>query len=497
MESPQIECQLDGIEWSLNCRYAVCAISIKEISSDQQPQLPQSSQATALATNKNEQKPAVVVIQVYDTASRTVISEDMGLDCGYKKTVYHYASVIKQHPVRENVFLTCFDGGIALMYDIKAMKIIQEIVEYGIYSIDQFTMNNAVDVDFSSDGDYIALASFYGTLSLYSNQSHRVQRYLATRVQQFFSYDVEKHDHNPYESQEQQPQLCGYELNPYEMQPGPPILGRFQRQNRSLTREQRLQEAEEFERKRIFAQEFAEEEEKFVKDQLLDGLRQGYFNVSANNVSNASQNANEDILIMPLNAQEASPRALANDQQRQPASFMQMDSPARVENRNWRGNGGHSRGIIDEDMRSGSDQALLEDDGRAGSQRRGARQGGRRLHQNQRQRLVRYDELAEDVDNAFDEDQVMSDDESERDDEPSDEELDDQDGEDERMSGEDGSVGEETSQRDQESDVICRTRRRGARPGRAPEQGARDQLPDPQLNHEEDEMLSRRRGRTQ
>jgi len=60
-------------------------------------------------------------------------------------------------------------------------------------------MNNQVDVDFSSDGDYIALSSFFGTVSLYTNQSHQMQRYQCTRVQQFFMYDNEKHAENLYE----------------------------------------------------------------------------------------------------------------------------------------------------------------------------------------------------------------------------------------------------------------------------------------------------------
>ena len=75
---------------------------------------------------------------------------------------------MKSHPFKQNVLLACFDGGINILYDIQSMQIIQEIIEYGIYSIDQFTMNNAVDVDFSQDGDYIAFSSIYGTLSLYS-----------------------------------------------------------------------------------------------------------------------------------------------------------------------------------------------------------------------------------------------------------------------------------------------------------------------------------------
>jgi len=60
-------------------------------------------------------------------------------------------------------------------------------------------MNNAVDVDFSSDGEYMAFTSIFGTLSLYSTQQHCQDLYAGTRVQQFFNYDNQKHDHNVYE----------------------------------------------------------------------------------------------------------------------------------------------------------------------------------------------------------------------------------------------------------------------------------------------------------
>lgn len=44
-------------------------------------------------------------------------------------------------------------------------------------------MNNALDVDFSSDGQYLALTSLYGTVSLYTTETHREAQYQGTRVQ--------------------------------------------------------------------------------------------------------------------------------------------------------------------------------------------------------------------------------------------------------------------------------------------------------------------------
>ena len=43
---------------------------------------------------------------------------------------------MKAHPIHDNILLACFDGGITLIYDVSSQEIIQEIVEYGIYSID-------------------------------------------------------------------------------------------------------------------------------------------------------------------------------------------------------------------------------------------------------------------------------------------------------------------------------------------------------------------------
>jgi hypothetical protein len=60
-------------------------------------------------------------------------------------------------------------------------------------------MNNAVDVDFTADGEYLAMSSIYGTLTLYSTSANKKHQYLGTRVQQFFPYDDQMHDHNPYE----------------------------------------------------------------------------------------------------------------------------------------------------------------------------------------------------------------------------------------------------------------------------------------------------------
>ena len=89
---------------------------------------------------------------------------------------------MRTHIVLEDIVVTNFNGGFCILYDICRMQVLQKIVKYGIYSIDQFTMNNMVDVEWSAYGNYLALSSYYGTMSLYSNQKHCKAGYSSTRV---------------------------------------------------------------------------------------------------------------------------------------------------------------------------------------------------------------------------------------------------------------------------------------------------------------------------
>lgn len=139
------ECQIDGIEWSLTGRYAYCAISVKELQPEEEKSAATNSQ------RRENQKPAIVKIHVYDTYTKRVI-ENLDKACRLGKDIKNYACILKKHPVKDNILLGCFDGGISVLYDVDRRQIIQRIDELGIYSIDQFTMNNAVDVDFSADG---------------------------------------------------------------------------------------------------------------------------------------------------------------------------------------------------------------------------------------------------------------------------------------------------------------------------------------------------------
>jgi len=44
--------------------------------------------------------------------------------------------VLKAHPTREDIILSCFDGGTTVLYDVRRRRVIQQIEEYGIYSIE-------------------------------------------------------------------------------------------------------------------------------------------------------------------------------------------------------------------------------------------------------------------------------------------------------------------------------------------------------------------------
>ena len=108
--------------------------------------------------------------------------QNLDVTCGLGSEMVNYSSVLKAHPLNEDILLSCFDGGTTILYDVRSLKIIQQIVEYGIYSIEQFAMNNAVDVDFTSDGEYMAFTSIFGTLSLYSTEIYKQAQYGGTRV---------------------------------------------------------------------------------------------------------------------------------------------------------------------------------------------------------------------------------------------------------------------------------------------------------------------------
>lgn len=148
----ELICAIDCANWSCNGRYALCAINIKKQSENSQ--------------ENKDNKQAIVKIKVFDTVSGKEI-KNLNKACGHKNMV-GFACTMKSHPFNDDILVVSYDGGINILYDLKQHTVLQEIVEYGIYSIDQFTMNNQMDVDFSPCGDWLAFSSVFGTLSLYT-----------------------------------------------------------------------------------------------------------------------------------------------------------------------------------------------------------------------------------------------------------------------------------------------------------------------------------------
>lgn len=96
---------------------------------------------------------------MYDTAIRRLLSTDLSKSCGQKRKTKNFAYVMKAHPQDDHILLSCFDSGLVVIYDLRNMSIIQEIVEHSIYSIEILCMNNSLDIDFSPDGQFLALSS--------------------------------------------------------------------------------------------------------------------------------------------------------------------------------------------------------------------------------------------------------------------------------------------------------------------------------------------------
>ncbi len=81
-------------------------------------------------------------------------------------------------------------------------------------------------------------------------------------MQQFFQFDIERQPDNPFERITDRPQICGYNMVPYEVQPAKPLI-RFA-PNPALT-------PKEFERNLLLGIELGRMEEQYYSDQLTLG----------------------------------------------------------------------------------------------------------------------------------------------------------------------------------------------------------------------------------
>ena len=122
--------------------------------------------------------------------------------------------------------MTGSDGGTLILWNIQTKQILYKFSQYGVYSIDGYVMDNPLDGKFSRDGRAFVAGNQLGTISIFSCDTVAHQ-YEATRVQQFFMFDGARDTSNPFEKVENKPQICGYNMIPYEVQPTRSLIGRF------------------------------------------------------------------------------------------------------------------------------------------------------------------------------------------------------------------------------------------------------------------------------
>lgn len=137
----------------------------------------------------------------------------------------------------------------------------------------------------------------------------------------------------------------------------------------------KMQDADDFKRRLIFAVEFAQEEEKFIRDQLTDGLRLGYFNMN-------SQNELDEMMMAGGGDVGIRPGFSPPRQQRLISQFMNVAESSPLINQPMFG-----------DDHDGSDDEMLEEN--QPSRRR------RRQRHRPRQNLLRLEEgTNEDIENT-------------------------------------------------------------------------------------------------
>lgn len=123
-------------------------------------------------------------------------------------------------------------------------------------------MDSPVHGNWSKDGRAVIVGNKLGTISLYTHRDEEI-KYTATRVQQFFEYDVERHTDNPFEQLTEKPVLCAYNLAPYEIQPQ--YLIRFTELDKDIT-------PDIFQSRLTFAKELTAIEERYYNDKLEEAL---------------------------------------------------------------------------------------------------------------------------------------------------------------------------------------------------------------------------------
>lgn len=78
--------------------------------------------------------------------------------------------------------MTGSSGGTIIIWDIKQRSMIKKFIEYGVYSIEKYTLNDPFDGKFSPDGSSFIVGSMLGTVSLFSTDG-AFHKYEQTRVE--------------------------------------------------------------------------------------------------------------------------------------------------------------------------------------------------------------------------------------------------------------------------------------------------------------------------
>lgn len=126
--------------------------------------------------------------------------------------------MLEAHPTQEEILVTGSDTGVLALWNLHTKQLLKQFKQYGVYSVDANIMDNPLHGSWSRDGNAYISGNSLGTISLYSIEDVHHQ-YEATRVQQFFQFDIQRQPENPFEKITEKPTICGYNMMPYEVQP--------------------------------------------------------------------------------------------------------------------------------------------------------------------------------------------------------------------------------------------------------------------------------------
>jgi WD40 repeat protein len=105
--------------------------------------------------------------------------------------------VLAPHPTDEEILVTGSGKGKVFLWNIEQRRVLREFNEYDNYSLSNYTFNDAIDGQFSPDGNALIIGSTYGSLSLFSFGDSD-DAYELTPVQQFMQLEDTACEEDPY-----------------------------------------------------------------------------------------------------------------------------------------------------------------------------------------------------------------------------------------------------------------------------------------------------------